>query len=69
MITVEGYKAFRGVLRVTPKSGAEPFELYGDFLYKPEYNCWYGRGRSFHESICEVLVDETVPVMYRREET
>ena len=58
MITAEGYKAFRGIMRVMPKSG-EPFDLAGDFIYKPEYKCWYGRGQSFHECICEVLVDET----------
>ena len=56
MISVEGYKAFHGTMRVTPKTDAvEPFEITGDWLYKPEYGCWYGGGRSFGEDICEVV--------------
>ena len=60
MIKVEGYKAFRGVMKITPKtSKAKPFELEGDWLYKPDTNCWYGDGRSFCVSICEVMEDLT----------
>lgn len=56
MISVEGYKAFTGVLRVTPKNkNFEPFELRGDFLYKPETGCWYGCGSSFCAEICEAI--------------
>lgn len=55
MIKVEGYKAFHGVMRITPKcDGVKPFELSGDWLYKPD-GYWYGCGRSFAESICEVV--------------
>ena len=58
MICVEGYKAFEGVLRVTPKSKiTEPFELKGQFLYNPFSRCWYGCGRSFVADICEVVSD------------
>lgn len=60
MINVEGYKAFRGTMRITPpltKCFSE--ELTGDWLYKPEYGCWYGKGRSFPVSVCEVVEDET----------
>lgn len=60
MIRVEGYKAFRGVMRVTPKPKEfEPFELSGDWLYKPDTGCWYGHGRSFHADICTVVEDST----------
>ena len=67
MICVEGYKAFRGVMRITPTGdGAEPFDLPGDWLYKPEYKCWYGvvpgrtpRTSSFPAEICAVLKEET----------
>ena len=60
MINVEGYKAFRGTLRITPQNTKFPIEeLHGDFLYKPEYCCWYGKGRSFPEWMCEVAEDET----------
>ena len=56
IIEVDGYKAFRGVLKVTPKTSAiAPFELEGDWLYKPEYDCWYGCGRSLPASVCEVV--------------
>lgn len=59
MICVEGYKAFRGTMRITPINGAAPFELRGDWLYKPEHDCWYGCGRSFPAGICEIVEDET----------
>ena len=56
MIRVEGYKAFRGTMRITPvaSSGMASFELTGDWLYKPDTGCWYGCGRSFPEEICVV---------------
>lgn len=60
MIEVEGYKAFHGTMRITPKNGNPPFELTGDWLYNPTYDCWYGRGRSFFAQICEVAKDDTV---------
>lgn len=60
MISVEGFKAFRGVMRVTPKPKEfEPFELAGDWLYKPDTGCWYGAGRSFMADICTVVEDST----------
>ena len=55
MIKVEEYKAFRGTMRIVPKNKSiEPFEITGDWLYKPDTKCWYGGGRSFSEEICEV---------------
>lgn len=60
MIQAEGYQAFRGTMRITPKSQKfQPQEIYGDWLYKPEYDCWYGCGQSFAAEICEVITDET----------
>ena len=62
MICSEGYKVFRGTMRIVPKNpNMKPYELTTDWLYKPEYQCWYGRGSSFPEEICEVLVDLTTP--------
>jgi hypothetical protein len=57
MINVEGYKAFRGTMRITPSqsSGADPFELTGDWLYRPDTGCWYGHGGSFGASICTIV--------------
>ena len=60
MIKVEGYKAFKGTMKITPKNADfKPFELEGDWLYKPDADCWYGGGRSFCASICEVVEDLT----------
>lgn len=56
LICVEGYKAFRGTLRVSPKTDkVKPFNVVGDFLYKPDTDCWYGRGCSYAAEICEVV--------------
>ncbi len=56
MIKVEGYKAFHGTMRITPKSAMiAPFELTCDWLYKPDTGCWYGKGQSFGADICEVV--------------
>lgn len=53
MIRVEGYRTFHGTMRIAPKSeGVPPFELTGDWLYKPYTHCWYGQGRSFPVEIC-----------------
>lgn len=65
MICVEGYRAFRGAMRIAPKdlppykAMNHSFTLTGDWLYKPQYDCWYGCGRSFGADICEVVGDET----------
>ena len=56
MIRVEGYKAFRGTMQVTPGNPAyPPFILDGDWLYKPDTDCWYCKGRSFPAFTCEPL--------------
>lgn len=59
MIEVEGYKMFRGKMLITPIGGfMDPFEEYGDWLYKPEYECWYCNGSSYPARICSVQSDE-----------
>ena len=56
MIKVEGYKAFHGVMRISPLvPSIEPFEVEADWLYKPDTGCWYGKGSSFGENICQVI--------------
>ncbi len=54
MICVEGYKAFIGTLKIMPTNG-RPYTITGEWLYRPDTHCWYGGGRSFHESYCEVV--------------
>lgn len=59
MIKVEGFKAFRGTMRIKPKGNKlKPFELNGEFLFNPSSCCWYGCGSSFCEEICEIVLDE-----------
>lgn len=53
MICVEGYKAYRGEMIITPKApGIPPITLSGEWLYRPDTDCWYGCGRSFAAEIC-----------------
>ena len=60
MIQVDGYEAFRGTMRITPQNPKFPQqEIHGDWLYKPDYDCWYGNGKSFMTEICEIVKDET----------
>lgn len=59
MIEVEGYKTFKGVMRIVPKNVLfTPFEVKGDWLYKPETDCWYNGGSSYPASICEVVRED-----------
>lgn len=60
MILVDGYKAFRDAMRITPINGNSPYEIFGDWLYKPKHDCWYvrpnsGMSMSFPADICEVV--------------
>ncbi len=55
IINVEGYKAFHGTMRITPKAAVPEFELTGDWLYRPDTGCWYGLCSSFAEDICVIV--------------
>ena len=55
LILVEGHKAFRGTMRITPKAAVPAYDLHGDWLYKPETGCWHGMGGSFPEDICTIM--------------
>ena len=54
---VDGYKAFKGtmIIHTTVKGD---ISIKGDWLYKPETDCWYCKGSSYPASICEVDTDE-----------
>ena len=57
MICVEGYKAFHGKMRIEPKSSyIKPFEVEGDWLYKPDTDCWYSGGSSYPANICSIVI-------------
>ena len=55
MIEVEGFKAFRGSMRIIADRGNSAFVIHGEWLYKPETNCWYCNGNSYFAPYCEVL--------------
>ena len=60
MLTREGYKMFRGTGEIHhAKTGALIETQYGDWLYKPEYDCWYVNGRSYPAECVFVVTDET----------
>lgn len=59
MICVEGYKAFHGTMKIIPNNPEiPPFNITADWLYKPDFNCWYGKGQSFPAEICKPLFEE-----------
>lgn len=56
LISSEGYKTFRGTMHIIPGNPAfPPYDLDGDWLYKPDTGCWYCKGRSFPAETCEIL--------------
>lgn len=62
MLSVEGYKMFYGKMEIVPKtSSIPPSVVEGTWLYKPEYKCWYCKGWSYPEEICQVVEDKTSP--------
>ena len=55
IISVEGYLAFRGYMRITPMNKQYlPHEVFGDWLYKPDTKCWYCNGLSYPAEICSI---------------
>ena len=57
MLTCEGYKMFKGMMKIIRTNNYEHVE--GTWLYKPEYDCWYCAGRSYPASVCKIVVDNT----------
>lgn len=54
MIEVEGYKAFRGTMRII--RGPLACDLIGgDWLYRPDTCCWYCSGCSYPAEICQIV--------------
>lgn len=60
MLQSEGYKMFRGTgLIRNAKTGQIVETQDGDWLYKPEYDCWYVNGSSYPAECVTVVTDET----------
>lgn len=55
VITVNGYRAFHGTMKIHWKNGDQPEEIYGDWLYRPDTNMWYCEDRSFPSAICTIV--------------
>lgn len=55
MIEVEGFKAFRGKMEVELPILLEKMEIDGEWLYMPDPDCWYCKGKSYPAEFCKVL--------------
>ena len=59
MLRCEGYKMFKGSATITPKNTKlQPERIYGTWLYKPEYDCWYVNGQSFQADLVSDIVED-----------
>lgn len=58
MLQCEGYKMFYGVMEIKPKNTCS-HTVEGTWLYKPEYECWYCKGRSYPVDVCFIIKDTT----------
>lgn len=57
MINVNDYKAFHGVMKITPRSVIVPtFELEADWLYDPDKKVYIANGVEYSEEICEIVM-------------
>ena len=60
MLKCEGYKMFRGVGEIhNVITGNLITQEYGDWLYKPEYDCWYVNGKSYPSECLSIVEDQT----------
>ena len=57
MLKCEGYMMFRGTATIAPTNG-KPYDVTGDWLYKPEYHCWYCNGSSYPACIVTNIREE-----------
>lgn len=54
VIAVEGFKAFHGTMNVDIPHWSECV-VCGDWLYRPDTDCWYCGGKSYPAEICRIL--------------
>lgn len=53
IICVDGFKAFRGTMEIVNLfSGTW---IRGEWLYKPDTDCWYCGGYSYPASCCRIM--------------
>jgi hypothetical protein len=60
MITVNGYRAFKGVMKIYNEFGDE-VEIEGSWLYRPDTGNWFHQetGDRYRSDYCEVVEDYT----------
>ncbi len=54
IVEVQGFKAFHGTMRIHWRN-IEPEEIFGDWLYRPDTNCWYTGAREYPAEICTII--------------
>lgn len=57
ILSCEGYKMFRGEATIVPVNRS-PYKVCGDWLYKPEWDCWYCGGSSYPAGIVKDICPE-----------
>lgn len=55
MIEVEGFKAFHGKMAVSLPLFNVLLVIEGDWLYMPDPDCWYCKGKSYPAQYCEIV--------------
>ena len=59
MLKCEGYMMFRGSATIKPiNTQFPPYTVKGDWLYKPEHDCWYCGGASYPDEIVTDIKEE-----------
>jgi len=56
MLSVENYKMFRGTMRLNLIGNPNVY-VEGDWLYRPDTDCWYCAGSSYPAYVCEIKED------------
>lgn len=63
ILKCQGYKMFEGTMLIVPTNPQFPtMKLQGTWLYKPEYDCWYGAGGSYGADICTPIDNNGNPL-------
>lgn len=53
-IHVEGYIFFRGIMLIKVGYSDSPLQVFGNWLYKPDTDCWYCGGHSYPAAVCKL---------------
>ena len=59
MLDCEGYKMFKGSMKISPLNSKSSYLKTGVWLYKPDTKCWYCYGVSYPKEVCEIITDNT----------